>query len=112
MKLKSAVIRKLVEEHRARTPFSELPENISLQLTALSTTHPNANVQVSQLAGSLGELYSKHQREIKKQKTIAVLSLLIGFVSLIVAVVLPILPNLHATEKEPSKASGSASPTR
>jgi len=112
LKLKSAVIRKLVEDHRARTPFSELPENISLQLTALSTTHPNANAQVSQLAGSLSELYSKHQREIKKQKTIAVLSLVIGFVSLIVAVVLPMLPNLHATGKEPPKASGPASPTR
>jgi hypothetical protein len=111
LKLKSAVIRKLVEEHRARTPFSELPENISLQLTALSTTHPTANTQVSQLAGSLGELYSKHQREIKKQKTIAVLSLVIGFISLIVAVLLPMLPNSHATGKEPPKASGSASPT-
>jgi hypothetical protein len=112
LKLKSAVIRKLVEEHRARTPFSELPENISLQLTALSTTHPNANAQVSQLAGSLSELYSKHQREIKKQKTIAVLSLVIGFISLIVAVVLPMRPSLHATGNEPPKASGSASPTR
>jgi hypothetical protein len=112
LKLKSAVIRTLVEEHRARTPFSELPENISLQLTALSTTHASVNAQVSQLAGSLGELYSKHQREIKKQKTIAVLSLAIGFVSLIVAVVLPMLPNLQATGKEPPKASGSASPTR
>ena len=111
LKLKSAVIRKLVEEHSARTPFSELPENIGLQLTALSITHPNTNAQVSQLAASLGELYSKHQREIKKQKTIAVLSLVIGFVSLIIAVVLPMLSSLQATGKEPLKASGSASPT-
>jgi hypothetical protein len=110
LKLKSAVIRKLVEEHRARTPFSELPENISLQLTALSTTHPTAKTQVSQLAGSLGELYSKHQREIKKQKTITILSLVIGSISLILAVVLPILPNSRVTGKEPPKASGSASP--
>src|SRR5205823_2858430 len=103
LKSKAATIRQLVEEHKARTPFSELPENISLQLTALSAAYPNANAQISQLAGSLSELYSNNQREIKKQKAIAIWSLGVGVVGLLVAIVLPTLSAPHATGRQPPK---------
>jgi hypothetical protein len=111
LKSKAVVIRKFVEEHKARTPFSELPENISIQLTAISTAYPNANAQISQLAGSLGDLYSKHQREIKRQKTITFWSFAIGIVSLILAIVLWMLPSSHAIGKGRPNAAGSPPPT-
>ena len=102
-------IRKLVRDHLTRTPYSELPENIGLQLTGLSTAYPAASPQISQLAGSLSELYSKNQRELKKQKAIAVWSFVVTIVSLIVAITIPLLP--HSSNSLQSGAASSATPT-
>jgi len=110
LKLRAVLIRKLVEEHKARTPFSELPENISIQLTALTTACPNANAQISQLAGSLGDLYSKHQHEIKKQKTISIWSFLVGIIGLIIGITIPLLPQ-SSKRADSSQVHGSATPT-
>ena len=89
---KPDLISKLIEEHKSRTPFSELPENISLQLTALSSAYPNAKPHISQLAGSLSDLYSKNQSEIQKQKKITYFSLVVGVIGLIASIVIPLLP--------------------
>jgi 1,6-anhydro-N-acetylmuramate kinase len=98
-----------VAEHNANTPFSELPENIGLQLTALSATYPNARAQISQLAASLGELYSKNQREIVKQKRLSLLGVAIGLIGVIAAVVVPLLPQ-QSNRAHTSQARDSATP--
>lgn len=102
-------IRKLVKDHLTRTPYSELPENIGLQLTALSTAYPAASPQISQLAGSLSELYLKNQRELKRQKAIAVSSFVVTIISLIAAITIPLLP--HSSSSSQSGAASSATPT-
>jgi hypothetical protein len=112
-KAKADAIRKLLEEHNAKTPYSELPENISLQLIALSAAHPNARAQISQLAASLSELYSKNQREIKKQKKIAFWSLVVGIVGVLIAIVIPLRPLTASKSIGPGsrRVQDSAAPT-
>ena len=75
-------IRKLLHEHQSREPYAELPENISLQLAALSpalTAQPNA---VPQLASSLSELYAKNQREFTRQRRLAIWGFVVGILGL------------------------------
>lgn len=61
-------IRELIEKHQSQEPYSELPENISIQLNGLNSK-PGVKEQVSQLAASLSELYlsnqQKHARQVK-----------------------------------------------
>lgn len=61
-------IRELIDKHQNQEPYSELPENISIQLNSLNSKE-ETKVQVSQLASSLSELYlsnqQKHSRQVK-----------------------------------------------
>lgn len=87
-------IRQLLGEHQSREPYAELPENISLQLAAISaalSAQPNA---VPQLAASLGDLYSKNQRELSRQKTLAVWGFVVGILGLLAS-----LPGMYALLK-------------
>lgn len=87
-------IRQLLGEHQSREPYAELPENISLQLAAIGaalTAHPNA---VSQLASSLSDLYSKNQRELTRQKKLAVWGFIVGILGLLTS-----LPGVYALFK-------------
>lgn len=83
---KAEFVRNLLMEHQSREPYAELPENISLQLAAISpslTGMPNA---VPQLAASLSDLYSKNQMELIKQKKLAILGVAIGLLGLLASV--------------------------
>lgn len=61
-------IRDLMNKHQNQEPYSELPENISIQLNGLNSK-PENKEHVSQLASSLSELYlsnqQKHSRQVK-----------------------------------------------
>lgn len=76
-------IRTLLIEHQAREPFAELPENISIQLANLSNSQPEP---VTQLAASLSELYSKNQRESKKQKRLGVFGFIVGVIGVLLSI--------------------------
>lgn len=60
-------IRDLMKAHQDQEPYSELPENISLQLDALSKSGSIDEKHVSQLAASLSELYLSNQQKLSRQ---------------------------------------------
>ncbi|WP_345873110.1 hypothetical protein [Shewanella algae] len=68
LKEKIGQIRELISKHEEREPFSELPENISIQLNSLKEDNSNIEKPVTQLASSLTDLYSTNKVEIAKQK--------------------------------------------
>jgi|GEM_PF-3472415 len=86
-------IRNLIVQHEEREPFSELPENISIQLNAIKSENLSAEKSVTQLASSLNELYSSNKFQLERQKKlsfwgfiIGILGVLIGVASLYVAI--------------------------
>ena len=79
-------IRQLLMEHQSREPYAELPENISLQLSAITPSLQNHPQAVPQLAASLSELYSKNQRELQRQKKLAVWGFIVGVLGLLASV--------------------------
>lgn len=89
-----AQVRKLLVQHQAREPYSELPENISLQLARLTESQPESNAAVTQLAASLSELYSTNQRELQKQKKFSLWGFIIGIVGVLLSI-----PGLYVTFK-------------
>lgn len=91
---KTEFIRQLLVEHQSREPYAELPENISLQLAALSPAHTNQPNAVPQLAASLSDLYSKNQRELTRQKKLAVWGFVVGVLGLLAS-----LPGIFALFK-------------
>lgn len=65
-------IRTLIKEHENREPFSELPENISLQLDIIKgSKSDNTDELVNQLASSLTELYVSNNNELRTEKNYA-----------------------------------------
>lgn len=85
-------IRELMDKHQNQEPYSELPENISIQLNSLNSKEETKE-QVSQLASSLSELYlsnqQKHSRQVKFTYWGAVaggIGVFIGFAGLYFAV--------------------------
>jgi len=80
---KTEFIRQLLLEHQSREPYAELPENISLQLAAMSPALSNQPNAVPQLAASLSDLYSKNQRELGRQKKLAVWGFVVGILGLL-----------------------------
>lgn len=85
------LIRELLAKHQSREPYSELPENISLQLSRMNEVDGVAD-SISQLAASLSELYSSSQREIAKQKKYSFWGFVIGIVGVLLSV-----PGLYIT---------------
>lgn len=80
-------IRSLLRKYQELEPYSELPENISIQLTELTVTAPQHASLVRQLATSLNELYAKNQRQISKQRKIAIWSFIMGIAGIILAII-------------------------
>jgi hypothetical protein len=76
-------IRSLLAQHEAREPYAELPENISLQLASLAKQE---STDVSQLASSLSDLYSKNQREATRQKKLSFWGFVVGVIGLLLSV--------------------------
>lgn len=84
-------LRQLLIEHQSREPYAELPENISLQLAALSPALMDRPEAVPQLATSLSDLYSKNQRELMRQKRLTVWGFVVGVLGLLAS-----LPGLYS----------------
>lgn len=87
-------LRQLLMEHQSREPYAELPENISLQLAALSQALQDRSDAVPQLATSLSDLYSKNQRELMRQKRLTVWGFVVGVLGLLAS-----LPGLYSLWK-------------
>lgn len=84
----SDALRQLLHEHEQAEPFAELPENVSLQLSALSSAEGNISTQAAQLANSLSELYASHHKKLRIQTMLAVWSVVFGIAGIIVGIVL------------------------
>ena len=86
LKNKIQEIRELLISHEQREPFSELPENISLQLNSLKEENTNLDKQVTQLASSLTELYSSNKSEIAKQKKFTLWGFIVGVLGVLISI--------------------------
>lgn len=76
--IKLVRLREIISWHKNNDPFSELPENIKLQLIALQNLTDNSQEIVFQLAKSLSELYISNNRKNERERFISRLSLLFG----------------------------------
>lgn len=85
-------VRDLLKSHQYAEPYAELPENISLQLTRLTEAQPESKHSVTQLASSLSDLYSTHQRELTKQKKYSFWGFVIGLIGVLLSI-----PGLYIT---------------
>lgn len=79
-------ISNLLKSHEEREPYAELPENISLQLAALTVITQSKPDAVPQLASSLSDLYSTNQRELAKQKKLSLWGFIVGVFGLLLSV--------------------------
>ena len=86
LKDKISEIRGLLANHEQREPFSELPENISLQLYSLKDENSAINKQITQLASSLTELYSSNKAELYKQKKFALWGFVVGVLGVLISI--------------------------
>ncbi|HIF9430206.1 TPA: hypothetical protein ACX6R9_002142 [Photobacterium damselae] len=80
-------IKSLLNEHKNKEPFAELPENISLQLSQLEKYLPNNKDSILQLAASLSELYETNQYDLSKQKKLTIWGFVLGVLGLLVGVI-------------------------
>ncbi|TGC14781.1 hypothetical protein CRU79_15160 [Escherichia sp. E4385] len=62
-------IREIIDWHKKQDPFSELPENIKLQLTTLQNISDGNKEIVLQLSNSLSELYLSKEKKFSFRKT-------------------------------------------
>ncbi|MCH2177020.1 MAG: hypothetical protein MK193_14960 [Lentisphaeria bacterium] len=83
---KANEIRELISKHEEREPFSELPENISIQLNSLKEGNANMEKPIVQLASSLTDLYSSNKTEITKQKKLAFWGFLVGILGVLISI--------------------------
>ncbi|MFT5759758.1 MAG: hypothetical protein ACI9LM_004537 [Alteromonadaceae bacterium] len=79
-------IRDLMQQHQKQEPYSELPENISIQLSSLNSTPENQET-ISQLAASLSELYVANQQKFNKQVLFTYWGIIIGIIGLLIGLV-------------------------
>jgi type VI protein secretion system component VasF len=79
-------IRNLLEEYEQKTPFDELPENISLQLQTLAQLSQNAKPIASNLARSLTDIYERHERRARILWHISIWGFVIGAIGLFLTI--------------------------
>jgi len=96
--IEPAEIRRFLDWYAQEHPFSQLPENIRIQLETLKHELPNASSRLRDLATSLTELYQKNQAEVKKQTRLAWVSLWFGILGVLLALVFGFL-SLPAFQK-------------
>ena len=74
-----------IEEHQKIEPFSELPENISLQLDAIKNRlNETESEQITQLAASLSSLYTSNKDKILSGEKLNKRSFLVGVLGIII----------------------------
>lgn len=76
-------IRDLITWHQENDPFSDLPDGIKLQLQQIQEMSGNYQPEIIRLSKSLSEIYLSNQRQVKRERLISRLSLLIGIVGLL-----------------------------
>lgn len=79
-------IRDLIQDHQNQEPYSELPENISLQLDSLSKSNAVDEEHISQLATSLSELYVSNQQKHSRQVKFAYWGAIAGIIGVFIGV--------------------------
>lgn len=81
---KKEQIKNLIHEYDKREPFSDLPEDVKLQLNALM--NDNNKDQIKHLASSLSDYGNKNQRNLKAAKNVSYWSLIVGIAGFIIGV--------------------------
>lgn len=79
-------IKELIAKHKGDETFAELPENIRAQLISLEVDARVQKRTIVDLANSMGEIYSKNRRDLKRQKRFSFLGLAVGVVGVVVTV--------------------------
>jgi hypothetical protein len=79
-------IRELIQKHQKQEPYSELPENISIQLSGLNSKTENQD-KISQLASSLSDLYASNQKKLLRQVKFTYWGTLAGVIGVFIGVV-------------------------
>ncbi len=105
-KAEADVFRDYLAWHADENPFSELPEDIKIQLEALKVEIPQASRRLRDLATSLTDLYLKNQRELAKQGRYTFWGFVVGILGLLLAVAFGVLS--IPKEKEPNQRPESA----
>ncbi|HGK3860775.1 TPA: hypothetical protein ACJ12U_005046 [Klebsiella pneumoniae] len=82
-------LREIINWHKKQDPFSELPENIRLQLTTLQNLSDGNKEIVLQLSTSLSELYVSKQKSVRSERRITLISLILAILGLVYSVISP-----------------------
>ncbi|HIB8404946.1 TPA: hypothetical protein ACWX46_000776 [Enterobacter hormaechei] len=82
-------IREIIDWHKKQDPFSELPENIRLQLTTLQNISDENKEIVLQLSTSLSELYLSKEKCFRSEKRIARISLILAIAGVAYPIITP-----------------------
>ncbi|TGB81610.1 hypothetical protein FEK47_23020 [Escherichia sp. E3659] len=81
--IKLVRLREIINWHKTQDPFSELPENIKLQLITIQNLLNGNKELVLQLSTSLSELYVSKEKGVRTEKRISRLSLVVGIAGII-----------------------------
>lgn len=73
-------IREIIIWHQEQNPFSDLPDDIKLQLQRLQGMASNCRNEILQLSKSLSEIYLSNQRRTRREQIVSRISLLVGIV--------------------------------
>ncbi|CAI1967086.1 Uncharacterised protein [Serratia fonticola] len=76
-------IRELIICHQENDPFSDLPDDIKLQLQQIQKMAGDGHQDILRLSKSLSEIYLSNQRKAKNSWILSLCSFLIGIVGLL-----------------------------
>ncbi|ELD0454363.1 hypothetical protein QPJ18_001421 [Escherichia coli] len=79
-KAKLIRLREIISWHKKQDPFSELPENIKLQLITLQNISDKHSNLILHLSISLSELYISKEKKARSEKLISRGSLIVGII--------------------------------
>uniref|UniRef100_UPI0035C68C69 hypothetical protein n=1 Tax=Serratia quinivorans TaxID=137545 RepID=UPI0035C68C69 len=73
-------VRRLIDWHQKNDPFSDLPDDVRLQLQHIKTIAPDSQEEIIRLSKSLSDIYISNQRQQKRDRRLAWSGLAIGVV--------------------------------
>ncbi|MEL0579073.1 hypothetical protein AACK17_10995 [Pectobacterium punjabense] len=80
-------IRSLILWHQENDPFSDLPDNIRLQLQHLQKTAIGHHDDVNKLSKSLSDISISAKRQARRERQMTYLSVILGVAGLIIGVI-------------------------
>ncbi|QHP79364.1 hypothetical protein EO763_05085 [Pectobacterium odoriferum] len=80
-------IRNLIVWHQENDPFSDLPDNIRLQLQHLQSTAIGCQDDVIKLSKSLSDISISAKRQAKRERLMTYLSVILGVAGLVIGVI-------------------------